>query len=374
MTGMSKKFQLSIPTPCHENWDNMTKLEKGKFCGSCQKQVIDFSNMSDREIAIFFKKKYRGSVCGRFMEGQLDRSIEIPKKRIPWVKYFFQIMLPAFLVTMKATAQGKIKVTKVSTVDKKPVCSKLSGTVGMVLPDYKPILKGDTTINAIEKEPIKQIPGNAIPDINKEIIINLIRVKGKIVDDKGFGIPYATVIIKGTKIGTACDTSGNFIINVDKKQNQITLVASCVGFETIEKSINPSSDLATDIIMQSTPMLSGEVVVAGYTVRKKARPELKNVPLLPKIKQTPFKFFRLYPNPIKANTLFTIEWKKAETGNYILELFDQSGQLTFSKEIWIGDEEKIMSIQLPSVASGNYFLRMTNKNSGKSYTEKIIVQ
>jgi len=83
---MRKKLQLSIPTPCHEKWDNMTPVQQGKFCGSCQKSVVDFSNMSDRQVAEFFKKPSAGSVCGRFMQDQLDRSIEIPKKRIPWVK------------------------------------------------------------------------------------------------------------------------------------------------------------------------------------------------------------------------------------------------------------------------------------------------
>jgi hypothetical protein len=50
---MSKKLQLQVPVPCHEDWDKMTDAEKGRFCSSCQKTVIDFSKMSDREIALF---------------------------------------------------------------------------------------------------------------------------------------------------------------------------------------------------------------------------------------------------------------------------------------------------------------------------------
>ena len=77
-----KKFQLTIPKPCHENWEAMTPAEKGKFCGACQKTVIDFSNMGDREVAQYFKKP-AGNLCGRFHADQLERVIDVPKKDFP---------------------------------------------------------------------------------------------------------------------------------------------------------------------------------------------------------------------------------------------------------------------------------------------------
>jgi hypothetical protein len=91
------------------------QVGRGRFCGSCQKEVVDFTAMSDEELALFFKKQIlspskNGSVCGRFMQDQLDRSIDIPKKRIPWVKYFFQFLLPGFLMSCGARTIGKIKV------------------------------------------------------------------------------------------------------------------------------------------------------------------------------------------------------------------------------------------------------------------------
>ena len=45
------------------------------------------------------------------MEDQLNRGIDIPKKRTPCVKYFFQFLLPAFLISSRANAQVKVKVT-----------------------------------------------------------------------------------------------------------------------------------------------------------------------------------------------------------------------------------------------------------------------
>src|SRR5882724_4735523 len=166
---MSKHIQLNIADPCHENWDNMTPATRGKFCGSCQKQVIDFSNMSDREVAQFFKRPSTGSVCGRFMQDQLDRSIQIPKKRIPWVKYFFQFALPAFLVSCGARTQGKIKVDESKTeIATKSTCSPTVGIISMesetiAIPDTtETIFVGDIEINKISKanssKPFKEEP------------------------------------------------------------------------------------------------------------------------------------------------------------------------------------------------------------------------
>jgi hypothetical protein len=131
---MAKKIQLTIPEPCHENWDNMAPVEKGRFCGSCQKQVVDFSNMSDREVAHFFKKPSTGSVCGRFMQDQLNRNIEIPKKRIPWVKYFFQIALPAFLLSTKISAQKMGAVKEITKKELDAFPKKLTGDK-VLIPD-----------------------------------------------------------------------------------------------------------------------------------------------------------------------------------------------------------------------------------------------
>lgn len=40
-------LKLSIPTPCGERWENMTPTKKGAFYANCNKEVIDFSSLSD---------------------------------------------------------------------------------------------------------------------------------------------------------------------------------------------------------------------------------------------------------------------------------------------------------------------------------------
>jgi hypothetical protein len=72
-------YKISIPTPCKENWDNMTSTSTGAFCSSCSKNVIDFSAMTDAQIADYLQSN-KAVFCGRFNARQLDRMIEVRQK------------------------------------------------------------------------------------------------------------------------------------------------------------------------------------------------------------------------------------------------------------------------------------------------------
>lgn len=100
----TKEFiQISIPQPCHEKWEEMTAVERGRFCSSCQKLVTDFTQMEDAEI-IQFIKEGKGH-CGRFSAAQLDRPL-IPAVEKP--RYFlvpFYKKIAASLLIMAAFAE-----------------------------------------------------------------------------------------------------------------------------------------------------------------------------------------------------------------------------------------------------------------------------
>lgn len=67
-----KTIHYSIAEPCHESWANMTPHEKGRFCNSCAKPVVDFTKMPDWEINSFMSNT-TSSVCGRMTTNQLNR-------------------------------------------------------------------------------------------------------------------------------------------------------------------------------------------------------------------------------------------------------------------------------------------------------------
>lgn len=68
-------MRIQIQEPCSESWDQMVPGEGGRFCGSCQKTVRDFSNMTDAELIRFFQQPGNGNTCARIRTEQLDRPL-----------------------------------------------------------------------------------------------------------------------------------------------------------------------------------------------------------------------------------------------------------------------------------------------------------
>jgi hypothetical protein len=61
----NRYFSLEVSQPCHEDWSKMTASQKGRFCDSCQKEVIDFTAMTDSQIIDFFQNYTPNqSLCG----------------------------------------------------------------------------------------------------------------------------------------------------------------------------------------------------------------------------------------------------------------------------------------------------------------------
>jgi len=90
-------------------------------------------------------------------------------------------------------------------------------------------------------------------------------VSGTIVDANGEPIIGASVLIKGTSVGTVTDLDGAWTLNV--KDQKATLVFSCIGFTSQELSADAKN---LKIVLQEDAAFLDEVVVVGYgTTRKK---------------------------------------------------------------------------------------------------------
>ncbi len=76
---------LNIPTPCQENWVAMTPDAQGRFCTACQKSVVDFTRMTDQQVAEFFQnKKEEGRVCARIQTYRLGAQNPATRRPTSW--------------------------------------------------------------------------------------------------------------------------------------------------------------------------------------------------------------------------------------------------------------------------------------------------
>ncbi|MFD3000173.1 SusC/RagA family TonB-linked outer membrane protein [Pontibacter toksunensis] len=98
-----------------------------------------------------------------------------------------------------------------------------------------------------------------------EALRQAVPVSGRVVGDDGQGVPGATVMVKGTTIGTATDANGNFTLNVPNGTG--TLVVSFIGYKRQEVPINNRSSI--NISLATDARALEEVVVTGYATQEK---------------------------------------------------------------------------------------------------------
>lgn len=196
---MSKdiSFFVNIPLPCNESWSEMTPTEQGRFCQSCQHQVIDFTKMTDAQIVAYLSKQ-QGRVCGRMQNFQLNRNLHPAKvKPISWWQK--TVAFVAFIISF-----GTIKAQETTSAE--------------------PI--------------VETVFSDSIPPVQKtdSIETTQITIRGRIVDksDKEpiFG---CRVKVLGNEDKALSDFDGKFEISVNREVNdtsQIVLLIRNMGQET----------------------------------------------------------------------------------------------------------------------------------------------
>jgi hypothetical protein len=309
-----KKISLTISEPCSENWDQMSANEKGRFCSNCQKTVIDFREMSDRKLAEFFKKP-PGMVCGRFFLDQLERPIPIPQKRIPWLRYFFTISWPAFILLLKSCGQKSVMGNISPAIETSAKKLELQGDIVAYPAD---------TIAIQKKDPVE----NKIPQIQNR-------------DEKSQPVPLI--------------------------QQPLTQGLS----DTIPVVESLPMDTVTII---HYPQISKSVIMGGISTRiPKCQIEKDSVIELKK--SDPGPGFIVYPNPASAGSLVTISLDEGMNMPEKVEIFSGAGQLMASIRQNPSELATVFNITIPaSTTPGIYFIRLTRKDWRKPFTQKILVR
>ena len=334
---MSKELQLEIPTPCTENWSQMTPDANGRFCSSCAKTVLDFTVMEDKEILQWFAN-HQGSACGRFRPDQLDRPIVIPpEKKAHW--RYWHYLIAGLLFSSEVSAQTKPAAPPMSQHDNNIIQGKMTA-----MPHPAP--KADS-------------------------------IRGRVTDTKGGPVSFA-MIKYDKRWGVETDAYGYFSIPVNKVTPQTMLYITALGYTS--DSIAAKQFLATNEI-QLIPLLTenvllGEVVVVGG-IQKKPKPKPDTISIL---KDTLIaigvlpKPLTVYPNPVAKGNQITVAAKFDQTGTYTIQLYSMAGTLVQTTQINGALKTPKLSMTIPAnLTPGTYVVRVSHAALTKSYSQEIVV-
>lgn len=94
------------------------------------------------------------------------------------------------------------------------------------------------------------------------------KINGTVTDSEGYPLPGASVVEKGTSNGAVSDFNGEYFIVTSS--DKPVLVASYMGFETMEKTVGTST-LIMDFVLKEASNVLDDVVVIGYGTSSKEK-------------------------------------------------------------------------------------------------------
>lgn len=213
---------ISIPQPCHEQWDNMDKQQRGRYCHSCAKTVVDFSGMTDQQVIDYLSSTHH--VCGRFDAMQFNTLnhklyAESLQQAGWWKKLAMASFITGMLPLIKTQAQNK------------PAQQQSDSTAG----------KKTITLGEVVAAPV---PVQT-------------RVLTGYVSDSGEPLAGVTVRLQGNSTAVSTDGNGKFQITVP--QDAKTLEFDYIGYDRLVTTITTNNYYV--VKMDERRAMLGEVAV-----------------------------------------------------------------------------------------------------------------
>ena len=104
-------------------------------------------------------------------------------------------------------------------------------------------------------------------------VLTFAQFTGRVVNANNQGVPYASVLVKNTSIGTTTDSTGQFTLT-DIQKFPFTLIISYAGYEPRERVIRNSN--ANNIVVQLEALYQRDTVIV---TSRRRREVLQDVPI-----------------------------------------------------------------------------------------------
>lgn len=331
-------IKIQIPEPCSQDFSKMHPLPGGHYCDHCERTVVDFRKMTDREIVQIYQQR-QGRACGIFQNNQLFRPLPLPqaaKEGKPWAA--IAALSSALLLGNPASAQSTTEQHSVQLFD-----NQLKEKTPSVF-EAKATIEG--WINADNGEPI--------PFVN----ILFADGKGTDTDFGGYFKIEIPINLVGTEMKISCMGYEPKSIIIDKNY---------VGGQSIDIELKFGLTLNEVIVTSERPnfMQSWVGGAVGYVTYDNFGNEEVEIKVDNRVHLT------VYPNPFISTLTVEMEVKTAQP--YLFHLYNEAGQLVFaeSRELEAGLQNFQLDLVQRHLPEGAYFLRISD-DAGEIRTKRLV--
>lgn len=227
-----QEYILKIDKPCKQDWNSMMPDGNGKYCSHCSKTVVDFTNLTDKQVVQFIEKT-SGKFCGRLSNEQLNRILETSQNSN--YSYLYKILTGLLLLggTKNIDAQSNINTD----------------------------IEISTLLNNKEFKEQNEVNIETLPDSSMNYI------EGVVLDSATKKpLDYVNIRLKDSKTNVSTDENGRFRMFIPEyilASGNLTLVVTYIGYKKAEFTINATKlPITTKLLLNSQEtVLQGEVII-----------------------------------------------------------------------------------------------------------------
>jgi hypothetical protein len=142
--------QMTIPTPCTANWQEMEGDKRSRFCRDCGKTVFDLKEMSEVEV-VSLLRECEDDFCGRITRRKDGKVVTRPTLG----PFRFTIRSMLALVAYVATLLGFLRfstqsviaggIRRIPTVAPSTPTTTQAGDAGVTCEDFSSVQNGPET-------------------------------------------------------------------------------------------------------------------------------------------------------------------------------------------------------------------------------------
>lgn len=233
-------FEVRIENPCGEDLSKMKPTQRGRFCGACKRDLVDFTKLPDQEIVKIFHQT-NGDVCGWFRPDQLERPLAVQQ----------EVSSPNYL--------------------KYAASMLLTMALGNSLAQ-------DST-NTVSNEVIE------LQEVSPPVVTKPFLISGTVTDAvNGEALIMATVRIDSTTYGVNVDFDGNFVLEIPKefRKKDVKLRVNYLGYDDFTMTLKQESleSGCQELKLQLNPTTLGEVQIIARVEKIEHYEALAGVPVV----------------------------------------------------------------------------------------------